>query len=79
MDKTKVVTFRISEEELWFLDDFSNTHYYWRRSYIICSILWAFFHLASKNTQFQIMRQVFSRHQKYRLVLEEIEPMQDKM
>lgn len=77
MDKTKVVTFRISEEELSALDDFANTHYYWKRSYIICSILWAFFHLASKNTQFQIMRQVFSRPQKYRIVLEEIEPKED--
>lgn len=74
MDKTKVVTFRLSEEELSALDEFCCTHYYWKRSYVICCVLWAFFHLASKNTQFQIMRNVFSRPQKYRIVLEEIEP-----
>ena len=78
MDKLKIVSFRISEEELTALDEFRGIHYYWKRSYVICCVLWAFFHLASKNTQFQIMRQVHSPRQKYRIVLEEVKPMEDK-
>lgn len=77
MDKTKVVTFRISEEELSALDDFCNTHYYWKRSNVICTILWTFFHMASKNTQFEIMRRGFTSSHKFRIVLEEINPKED--
>ena len=74
MDKTKVVTFRISEEMLSILDDFCSQHYYWKRSYVIVAILWSFFRMTTANTRFQIMRHVFRSKQQYRIVLEEIEP-----
>lgn len=79
MDKTKVVTFRISEDQLSELDDFVNTHYYWKRSYIICSIIWAFFRMASSGTRFNIIRQSFQKNPKFRIVLEEVKPMEDTL
>lgn len=78
MDKTKVVTFRVDEELLEELDHFKKTHFYWKRSSIICSILWAFFHMAGKGTQFEIMRQTFQKKPRYRIVLEDIGPKEDK-
>lgn len=78
MDKTKVVTFRISEEELSALDDFKKTHFYWKRSFIICAILWAFFHMTTAGTRFEIIRQCFKQRPKYRIVLEELEPKEGK-
>lgn len=74
MDKTKVVTFRVSEEMLADLDDFCSHHFYWKRSSVICAVLWSFFRMTTAETRFQIMRQRFSKQPKYRIILKEIEP-----
>lgn len=74
MDKTKIITFRLQEDLLTDLDDFSATHYYWRRTYIIVAIIWAFFRLASAGTRFTLMKLYFARNKNYRIKLEEIEP-----
>lgn len=72
MDKTHVVTFRLEKDMLEELDSFTKTHTYWKRSFIIVAILWAFFRYASKGMQFNIVRAAFRSPSKYRLVLEEI-------
>lgn len=72
MDKTHVVTFRLDKEMLEELDAFTHTHTYWKRSFILVAILWAFFRYASKGMQFNIVRAAFRKGDKYRLVLEEI-------
>lgn len=72
MDKTHVVTFRLDKDMLEELDSFTHTHTYWKRSFILVAILWAFFHYASKGMQYNIVRAAFRRGNKYRLVLEEI-------
>lgn len=79
MDKTKIVTFRISEEQIAELDDFVGTHYYWKRSYIICAIIWAFFRMTNSSTRFNIIRQSFQKNPKFRIVLEEVKPMEDTL
>ena len=68
-----VVTFRMDEDLLGQLDDFTRTHSYWKRSWVLVSILTAFFKFATKGTQYAIVRAAFERRTKYRLVLEEIE------
>lgn len=74
MDRTKIVTFRLQEDLLTDLNDFSATHYYWKRTYIIVAIIWAFFRLASAGTRFTLMKLYFSKKKNYRIKLEEIEP-----
>ena len=74
MDKTKIITFRLQEDLLTDLDDFSATHYYWKRTYIIVAIIWAFFRLASAGTRFTLMKLYFEKKKNYRIKLEEIEP-----
>ena len=74
MDKTKIVTFRLQEDLLTDLDEFVKTHYYWKRSFIIVAIIWAFFRLASAGTRFNIIRIAFQKNPKLRIKLEEIEP-----
>lgn len=74
MDKTKIVTFRMEEDLLEQLDTFTKTHYYWKRSFIIVSIIWAFFRLANAGTRFNIIRNAFQKNPKFRIILEEIEP-----
>lgn len=74
MDKTKIVTFRLQDDLLSDLDAFTSTHYYWKRSFIIVAILWAFFRLASAGTRFTIIRNAFQKNPKFRIKLEEIEP-----
>lgn len=78
MDKTKIVTFRMNESMLEELDFFTKTHYYWKRSYIICTIIWAFFRLADTGTRFNIIRQAFQKNTKFRIVLEEVKPKEEK-
>lgn len=72
MDKSHVVTFRLDKEMLEELDAFTHTHTYWKRSFILVAILWAFFRYASKGMQFNIVRAAFRKGDKYRLILEEI-------
>lgn len=78
MDKLKIISFRMNEGMLSELDDFTKTHYYWKRSYVICAIIWAFFRLTSSATRFAIIRNAFQKHPMFRIVLEEIKPMEDK-
>ena len=78
MDKLKIVSFRINEEMLAELDDFTKTHYYWKRSYIICAVIWAFFRLTSSATRFALIRHAFQKNPNFRIVLEEVKPMEDK-
>lgn len=78
MDKLKIISFRMNEGMLSELDDFTKTHYYWNRSYVICAIIWAFFRLTSSATRFAIIREFFKKNPKFRIVLEEIKPMEDK-
>lgn len=77
MDKTKIITFRLQEDLLTDLDDFSATHYYWKRTNIIVAIIWAFFRLASAGTRFTLMKLYFAQKKNYRIKLEEIEPNTD--
>lgn len=79
MDKTKIVTFRLQEDLLTDLDVFAKTHYYWKRSYIIVAIIWAFFRLASAGTRFTLMKLYFARKKNYRIKLEEIEPNNENL
>ena len=74
MNKTKIVTFRMEKDLLQDVDAFATIHYYWKRTYIIVAIIWAFFRLASAGTRFTLMKLYFSRKKNYRIKLEEIEP-----
>lgn len=78
MDKLKIISFRMNEEMLSELDEFTKTHYYWKRSYIICAIIWAFFRMTSSGTRFNIIRLSFQKNPKFRIVLEEVKPIEDK-
>lgn len=79
MDKLKIVSFRMDKELLAELDDFTKTHYYWKRTTIICTIIWAFFRLTSAATRYAIMRHSFQKNPKFRIVLEEVKPMEDTL
>lgn len=72
MDKTHVITFRMDEELLAQLDDFTHTHSYWKRSFILVCLIKAFFKYASAGTRFAIIRAAFERRKKYVLSFEEI-------
>lgn len=78
MDKLKIISFRMNEDLLTELDEFTKTHYYWKRSFIICAVIWAFFRLTSSATRFAIIRHAFYKNTNFRIVLEEIKPMEDK-
>ena len=68
-----VVTFRMDADLLGQLDNFTHTHYYWKRSWILVSILTAFFKFATKGTRFAIVRAALERKDKYVLKLEKVE------
>ena len=78
MDKLKIISFRMNEDLLTELDEFTKTHYYWKRSFIICAVIWAFFRLTSSATRFALIRHAFHKNTNFRIVLEEIKPMEDK-
>lgn len=78
MDKLKIVSFRMNEEMLSELDDFTKTHYYWKRSFIICAVIWAFLRLTSSATRFALIRHAFQKNPNFRIVLEEVKPMENK-
>lgn len=74
MDKTKIVTFRLQEDLLEQLDSFTKTHTYWKRTFIIVTLITAFFKYANAATRFAIIRDAYGRHKNYVLKFEEIEP-----
>lgn len=78
MNKLKIISFRMDEDLLSELDEFTKTHYYWKRTYIICALIWAFFHMTCSATRFAVIRLAFQKNKKFRLVLEEEKPMEDK-
>lgn len=79
MDKLKIVSLRMDKELLTELDCFTKTHYYWNRSFIICTVIWAFFRMTSAATRYAIMRQSFQKNPNFRIVLEEVKPMEDTL
>lgn len=77
MDKTRIITFRLDEERLQQLDDFTSTHSYWKRSFIICAVLDAFFRLTTAGTRFNIIRAAFERKRKYEITISEIKEQEE--
>lgn len=67
-----VITFRMDEDLLAQLDDFTHTHSYWKRSFILVCLIQAFFKYASAGTRFAIIRAAFERRKKFVLSFEEV-------
>lgn len=78
MEKSKIITFRLDEDRLQQLDDFTSMHSYWKRSFIICALLDAFFRFTTAGTRFNIIRAVFERKRKYVITISEINEQEKK-
>ena len=76
-DKTNVITFRVDEELRDNLDALANEHYYWKRSYIICTLLTFLFRFATKGQLFQIIRLAYTKETPFEITIK-YEPIHEK-
>lgn len=74
MDKTKIITFRMEEELLSQLDDFTSTHTYWKRSTVLVALITAFFRYTTAGTRFAIIRAAFESRKNFVIKVEQINP-----